>query len=112
MSHTAATQQPAVVLRTDYKRLRTLLAIAILLIAGLTTAVVALATSSDRTTLLTAPASHEPVASGPSASSNEASRLATALDWWHTHELSAPNAPGNYAADLALSAGQVRVPTH
>jgi hypothetical protein len=49
MSHTVpAAEQPAVVLRSQYKHLRALLAIAGLVIAGLTVAVVVLATSTSR----------------------------------------------------------------
>jgi hypothetical protein len=53
MSHTVPSQHPAVVLRSNYQRLRTLLAIAVAVIVGLTVAVVVLATSSNRVTLAT-----------------------------------------------------------
>jgi hypothetical protein len=50
MSHTVPSQHPAVVPRSNYQHLRTLLAIATVVIVGLTVAVVALATNSNPTT--------------------------------------------------------------
>jgi hypothetical protein len=51
MSHTVPSQQPAVVLRSNYQHLRALLAIAVAVILGLTAAVVVLATNSNHVTL-------------------------------------------------------------
>jgi hypothetical protein len=48
MGHAIPRQQPAVVLRSNFKRLRALLAIALVAVAGLTVAVVILANDSDR----------------------------------------------------------------
>ena len=49
MAQAIPTQHPAVVLRSHYNLLRALLAVAIIVIAGLTTAVVILATNDDET---------------------------------------------------------------
>lgn len=49
MSHTVPTQHPAVVLRTRYLRLRTVLAVALAVIFALTVAVVVLAASTSGT---------------------------------------------------------------
>jgi hypothetical protein len=48
MGHAIPRQQPAVVLRSDFNKLRALLAIALLAVAGLTVAVVILANDSDQ----------------------------------------------------------------
>jgi hypothetical protein len=50
MTQAAPTQHPAVVLRSHYNHLRALLAVTILAVAGLTAAVVILATSDHTTT--------------------------------------------------------------
>ena len=47
MGQAIPSQHPAVVLRSHYNHLRTLLAVALLAVAGLTTAVVILATNDD-----------------------------------------------------------------
>jgi hypothetical protein len=47
MGHALPTQTPAVVLRSQFNRLRALLAIALIAIGGLTVAVVSLASDSD-----------------------------------------------------------------
>ncbi len=49
MSQTVPTQHPAVVLRSHYRQLRTLLAIAMIAVAGLSLAVVLLATDDGST---------------------------------------------------------------
>jgi hypothetical protein len=48
MSQTLSTQHPAVVLRSRYRQLRALLAVAMIAVVGLTVAVVVLATQDDR----------------------------------------------------------------
>lgn len=50
MSYTVPNQHPAVVLRSTYVQLRALLAIALIVIVGLTIAVIALANNSSTTT--------------------------------------------------------------
>ena len=47
MSQTFSTQHPAVVLRSRYRQLRALLAVAMIAVVGLTVAVVVLATQDD-----------------------------------------------------------------
>ena len=49
MSQAISTQHPAVVLRSRYQQLRTLLAVAMIAVVGLTTAVVVLAIQNDDT---------------------------------------------------------------
>jgi hypothetical protein len=49
MSNTVPAQHPAVVLRSHYRNLRSLLAVALVAIVGLTTTVVVLATDEDQT---------------------------------------------------------------
>jgi hypothetical protein len=66
MSHTVPSQHPAVVLRSNYQHLRTLLAIAIAVILGLTAAVVVLATNSNHLTL-TRPTTQSATRPNPSA---------------------------------------------
>jgi uncharacterized iron-regulated membrane protein len=51
MSHTVPSQQPAVALRSNYRHLHALLAIAAAVILGLTVAVVVLATNANHGTL-------------------------------------------------------------
>jgi hypothetical protein len=48
MGHAIPRQQPAVVLRSNFNKLRALLAIALVAVAGLTVAVVILANDSDQ----------------------------------------------------------------
>ena len=50
MPQTVPTQHPAVVLRSHYRHLRALLAIALVAVVGLTVAVVSLATDDGATT--------------------------------------------------------------
>jgi hypothetical protein len=66
MSHTVPSQHPAVVLRSNYQHLRALLAIAIVVILGLTVTLVVLATNSNRTTLAR-PATQSATQPNPSA---------------------------------------------
>lgn len=56
MSSTVSTQHPAVVLRSSYLHLRTLVAIAAIVVVGLTVAVVVLAIDSGNTPV--SPAAH------------------------------------------------------
>jgi hypothetical protein len=71
VSHTVPSQHPAVVLRSNYQLLRALLAVALIAIVGLTTAVVVLATSN--TTTIT-PAAH-PTAPATSAATQGENQL-------------------------------------
>jgi hypothetical protein len=66
MSHTVPSQQPAVVLRSNYRHLRALLATAVAVILGLTVTVVVLATSSNPSTLAR-PTIHSATQANPSA---------------------------------------------
>jgi hypothetical protein len=66
MSHTVASQHPAVVLRSHYQHLRALLAVAIAVILGLTIAVVVLATNSTSSTH-GSPATQSAIQANPSA---------------------------------------------
>lgn len=56
MSNTIPTQHPAVVLRSSYRQVRTLLALAALVIVGLTTAVAVLAISTAGSKTVVPPA--------------------------------------------------------
>ena len=60
MSSTISAQHPAVVLRSSYRLVRTLLAIATIAIVGLTVAVVVLAINNASTTIPSAAASAKP----------------------------------------------------
>jgi hypothetical protein len=62
MSQPLPTQHPAVVLRSHYRHLRALLAIAMIAVVGLTGAVVVLATDDDVTSARPASPVSEPVA--------------------------------------------------
>jgi hypothetical protein len=63
VSHTIPTQHPAVVLRSHYTHLRTLLAVAMIAVLGLTVAVVVLAVNDDGTGANSA----QPLAAPPQA---------------------------------------------
>jgi hypothetical protein len=67
MSHTVPSQHPAVVLRSSYRHLRALLAVALIAIAGLTIAVVVLATSDTTTISPAAQRTAAPTTADPSA---------------------------------------------
>jgi hypothetical protein len=67
MGKAVATQHPAVVLRSHYKLVRALLAIAMVAVIGLSVAVVILATEGDEVTTSQAPVSTPAEALGPSA---------------------------------------------
>jgi hypothetical protein len=66
MSHTVPSQQPAVVLRSNYQHLRTLLAIALAVIVGLAVAVAVLATRTNHATLAS-PITQSATQANPSA---------------------------------------------
>jgi hypothetical protein len=74
MSNAVQAQHPAVVLRSSYKHLRALLAIAAIAIAGLTVAVVVLAIGNGRVTTSSA-TRVAPSAISTSASANAGAKL-------------------------------------
>ena len=67
MSHTVPSQHPAVVLRSSYRHLRELLAVACVAIVGLTIAVVVLATSNTTTASQAAHRTAPPTSAAASA---------------------------------------------
>jgi len=75
MSSTVPNQHPAVVLRSHYVHLRTLLAVAMIAVIGLTVAVVLLASGDERSTGAVGAAQGAPV--GVVLHSRPASRAAT-----------------------------------
>jgi hypothetical protein len=67
VSQAIPTQHPAVVLRSHYVHLRTMLAVAVIAVAGLSAAVVVLALDDDAVTSVSVPATHV-AAAGPNGS--------------------------------------------
>jgi hypothetical protein len=82
MGQTISTQHPAVVLRSRYRQLRALLAVAMIAVVGLTAAVVILAIDEDRESVLAPPSqvsTASPVAATRSDGGPEESSLAATL---------------------------------
>jgi len=76
MSNTTSAQHPPVVLRSSYQLVRTLLAIAVIAIIGLTLAVVVLAVNTSATT----PASNAGHVTTSANSNNASAELGAKLD--------------------------------
>ena len=64
MGQAIPNQHPAVVLRSQYRQLRTLLALALVVLAGLSVALVIVANEDESTTAVTLPTAGEPIEYG------------------------------------------------